>query len=116
MHNATVGGRVAGADVVPSAPPVISIPALPSVEQAQQVPRFAKAFESSTGREASAAVEGAAAAASRLSVFSHNLMLAGVLAALPILGCITAARRRSYLRSWSQVPNVDADACLIGSE
>jgi len=97
--------------------PYTRLQALPSAEEAKQVLRFPKAFESSTGREASAKVEAAAAAtASISSTFSPNLVLVGLLASLPIIGCIIAAQLRSYLRSWSRVQRLDADKCLIGSE
>jgi len=115
MNNATAGDRVAGEGVAPSVPPVISIPALPSAEEAKRVPRFPKAFESSTGREASATVE-EAAAASIASLFSLNRILVGLLAALPIVGCIIASQRRSHLRGWLQLRRSDSDTCLIGSE
>jgi len=87
----------------------------PSAEDAKQ------AFQNSTGRQASLTVE---AAASTSSVFSPNPMLVGLIAVLPILGCImVAAQRRSYLRDWLhvqrgwlQVRSLDSDTCLIALE
>jgi len=122
MQNATAGGKVAGGDVAPTMMPILSITALPLAKTAKPVPRFPKAFQSSTGREASFTVE-AAAAASISSVFSLNLVLLGLIVILPMLGCVIAAQRRSYLRGWLQVPRgwlqvrrLDSDTCLIGSE